>query len=53
MPKDKKDYNNVTFSLKKDIIELLSKYSDESFIPKTRIVEEAIKEYITKRNKKA
>lgn len=41
-----KESKNVSFSLDKEIIEMLDRYAQESMITKTRIVEQAIKEYI-------
>lgn len=41
-----KESKNVSFSLDKEVIEMLDKYAQESMIAKTRIVEQAIKEYI-------
>lgn len=52
-----KDSDAVSFRIRKDISERLNDYSESSHIPKTAIVEMALKEYLnkvapTKKNKK-
>lgn len=44
-PKTKQSITR-SFSLDKEVVELLDKYSNKTFIPKTKVVEEAIKMYI-------
>ena len=46
MAREKKDGKMTNFYLEKEVIELLEKYSEETGIPKTTIVEKAIKEYL-------
>lgn len=47
-----KDSKTVSYSLDIHILELLEQYSNETMIPKTRIIEQAIKEYIEARTTK-
>ena len=49
MAREKKDGKMTNFYLDKDVVELLEKYSEETGIPKTTIVEKAIKEYLKKK----
>lgn len=44
-----KDSKSVSYSLDTEILEMLERYSAETLIPKTRVVEQAIKEYIEAR----
>lgn len=48
-----KESKATTFTLDVKVIDLLSEYSEETMIPKTRIVERAIVEYIEKNKKKS
>lgn len=47
-----KNAKTCSYSLDVKVIEMLDKYSEESLIPKTRIIEQAIKEYIEARTNK-
>lgn len=48
-----KDSKATTFTLDVNVIEQLNVYSEETMIPKTRIVERAIIEYIERNTKKS
>ena len=45
-----KDLTPVSFRLDADVVQELDAYSEKSMIPKTRIVEVAIREYLSKVN---
>ena len=47
MAREKKDGKMTNFYLDKDVVELLEKYSEETGIPKTTIVEKAIRNFLT------
>lgn len=47
MARTKKDGKTANFFLSKDVIKMLDEYSRETGIPKTTIVEKALKEYIS------
>ena len=50
MPKEKtKEFKASTYSLDVEVLRKLEEYSKETMIPKTRIIEQAIIEYIDKR----
>ena len=50
MPKEKtKEFKASTYSLDVEVLRKLDEYSKETMIPKTRIIEQAIIEYIKKR----
>lgn len=53
MPKPKKPVVKVTFTVDKEVADLIDKYNEETFVPKVKIVEEAVKEYIAKRTNTA
>lgn len=38
----------VTYTFDEDLIERIDKYSDETMIPKSRVVEQAVIEYLDK-----
>ena len=46
MARPAKDGKFMNFKIDLEIAEALEKYSEESMIPKTRIVEKALKEYL-------
>ena len=46
--KKTKDSDARSFRIRKDIGERLDKYSEESMIPKTALVEKALEEYLNK-----
>ena len=46
MVKPKKDGHFFTCYLQKDILERLTVYSDDTGIPKTRVVEKALQKYL-------
>ena len=48
MPRPKKDGEFFNCYLRKDLMDMLNKYSEESGIPKTTIVEKALDEYLKK-----
>ena len=50
MARAKKDGIARTFYLKKDIAEAMDRYSEQTGIPKTTVVEKAIEEYIRVRD---
>ena len=52
MAKQKKDVVKVTYTMDKAVSDLIDKYNEISFIPKTKIVEEAVKEYIGRKSNK-
>lgn len=52
MPKVNKEVVKVSYTLDKEVADLIDKYNKESFIPKTKIVEEAVKEYIKRHSNK-
>ena len=45
-----KDLTPVSFRLDTEVVKALDDYSEKSMIPKTRIVETAIREYLNKLN---
>ena len=45
-----KDLTPVSFRLDKEVVTALEDYSEKSMIPKTRIVEAAVREYLSKAN---
>lgn len=45
-----KDATSCTFNLDNEVVKQLDNFSKETFIPKTKIVEEAIKNYIKSYN---
>ena len=47
--KPKKKIVKVTYTIEKEVSDMIDKYNEETFVPKTKIVEEAVKEYINKR----
>lgn len=47
MAREKKDGKMTNFYLEKEVVELLEKYSEETGIPKTTIVEKAIRNFLT------
>lgn len=50
IPKEKtKEFKASTYSLDVEVLKKLEEYSKETMIPKTRIIERAIIEYIDKR----
>lgn len=53
MPKEKtKEFKASTYSLDVEVLRKLEEYSKETMIPKTRIIERAIIEYVDKRTSK-
>lgn len=52
MPKTNKEVVKVSYSLDKEVSDMIDKYNEETFVPKTKIIEEAVKEYINKRSTK-
>ena len=52
MTREKKNTVKVTYTIDKTVSDMIDKYNETTFVSKTRIVEEAVKEYITKRKKK-
>lgn len=53
MARAKKEGIARTFYLKKDVAEAMDKYSEQTGIPKTTVVEKAIEEYIRMRDTKS
>lgn len=49
MPRTKKDGKYINIFMDKSILEQAEKYSEETGVPKTRIIEDAVKEYLEKR----
>ena len=47
-----KDPKIVSFSLDEKIVDRMNKYSKKTFVPKTKIVEQAVNEYLNKMEKK-
>jgi len=45
-----KNLTPVSFRLDTEVVQELDEYSEKSMIPKTRIVEVAIREYLSKAN---
>lgn len=52
MARPRKEGQYVTYKFSKEIINLLNAYSEKTMIPKTKIVEAAIKAYINEKEKK-
>lgn len=52
MPRPKKDGKVINYYVRKDLVERLDAYSEKSMIPKTSIVEAALKEYLDKAESK-
>lgn len=48
MPRPKKDGKVINYYVRKDLVDRLDAYSEKSMIPKTSIVEAALKEYLDK-----
>ena len=46
-----KESNPISFRLEAGLVKQLDEYSKESMIPKTRIVEQALREYLEKMGK--
>lgn len=51
MAQDKKKRIKVTYSLTQEVSDMIDDYNAKSFIPKTKIVEESVKEYIKKNSR--
>lgn len=49
MPRAKKDGKYINIYMEKSILETAERYSDKTGVTKTRIVEDAVKEYLEKR----
>ena len=49
MPRAKKDGKYINIYMDKKILEAAEEYSDKIGVPKTRIIEDAVKEYLEKR----
>lgn len=49
MARQKKDAKHVTYFISVDILEQLDKYYEETGVPKTTIVEKALKAYLDKK----
>lgn len=53
MAKTKTKESKITsFSIDASVLERMDKYSQETFVPKTKIVEQAVKEYLDKMENK-
>ena len=52
MPKIDKNLVKVTYTLDKNVSDMIDKYNKETFVPKTKIVEEAVKAYINNKKNK-
>lgn len=48
MPRQKKDGKVINYYVRKDLVDRLDVYSEKSMIPKTSIIEVALKEYLDK-----
>lgn len=48
MARAKKEGESRTFKLRQEILDRLDKYSEETMIPKTAVVERALEEYLDK-----
>ncbi len=48
MPRPKKEGTSMSFKLKNEIVEQLNQYSEKTMIPKTCVVELALKEFFEK-----
>lgn len=48
MARPKKDGKVIHYYIRKNLVDRLSEYSEKSMIPKTTIIEIAIKEYLDK-----
>lgn len=49
MPRPKKDGKYLNIFMERPILEAAAAYSEQTGIPKTRIIEDAVKEYLVKR----
>lgn len=49
MPRAKKDGKYINIYMQKDILHAAEQYSDDTGVPKTRIIEDSVKEYLEKR----
>ena len=48
MARAKKEGESRTFKLRQEILDKLDRYSEETMIPKTAVVERALEEYLDK-----
>ena len=48
MPRPKKDGKVINYYVRRDLVDRLDAYSEKSMIPKTSIIEVALKEYLDK-----
>ena len=48
MARPKKDGKIIHYNIRKNLVERLDTYSDKSMMPKTTIIEIALKEYLDK-----
>ena len=46
MPRPKKDGKVINYYVRKDLVDRLDAYSEKSMIPKTSIIEAALKKYL-------
>lgn len=51
MPRQKKEYVPVSVKMEKTVFERLQSYSEESGVPKTTVIERAVKDYIDQHEK--
>jgi predicted DNA-binding protein len=47
-----KESGAVSFRLRKDLLDRLNEYSEETMIPKTRVVEKALESYLDSTEKR-
>ena len=52
MARQKKEGESRTFKLRQEILDKLDKYSEETMMPKTAVVEKALEEYFDKQKVK-
>ena len=48
MPRPRKEGKVINYYVRKDLVDRLDAYSEKSLIPKTSIIEVALKEYLDK-----
>ena len=53
MPRQKKDGKYINIYMQRSLVEAVERYSKETMIPKTVILEKAVQEYLKRNNAKA
>ena len=50
MPRQKKDGKYINIYMQRSLVEAIEEYSDQTMIPKTAILEKAVREYLERNN---